>query len=188
MPLPVIPPQPDVPGSDDLAALPAGGCGRTLTTVQTISQLVKLRLHQTDLTDNTLETLPVIVILSSHSQLLTSGLYDGLALSADLAEDPLIAVCAVAELILRDEADQHDFETEILMNHHHKLPMSGVFPTAGVAIVPELLSLVITINPVFVPGLEQSKNSDIISPIFRYHLSPRADLRLPMTLFCFKLC
>ena len=108
MPLPVIPPQPDVPGSDDLAALPAGGCGRTLTTVQTISQLVKLRLHQTDLTDNTLETLPVIVILSSHSQLLTSGLYDGLALPADLAEDPLIAVCAVAELILSEEPGQHD--------------------------------------------------------------------------------
>ena len=125
VPLPVIPPQPELPGGDDLAALPAGGCSRTLTTVQTISQLVKLGLHQTDLTDNALETLPVIVILSSHSQLLTSGLYDGLALLADLAEDPLIAVCAVAELILRDEADKHDVETEILMiNNHHKLPLS----------------------------------------------------------------
>ena len=105
VPLPVIPPRPDLPWSDDLAALPAGGCSLTLTTVQTISQLVKLGLHQTDLTDNTLETLPVIVILSSHSKLLTSGLYDGLALLAELAEYPLIAVCAVAELILRDEAD-----------------------------------------------------------------------------------
>ena len=52
---------------------------------------------------------------------------------------------------------KHDVETEILMiNNHNKLPLSGVFPTAGVAMVPELLSLVITINPVFVPGLDQS--------------------------------
>ena len=116
VPLPLSPPQPQVPGCDLLAALPARGGGRALSTVETISQLdiLSLQVQQTDLTDDTLETLPVIVSLPSQTQLLCPCLYGGLTLPAVLGKDPLIAVCAVAELILSEEPGQHDqIETEI---------------------------------------------------------------------------
>ena len=77
------------------------------------------------------------------------------------------------------------------------LLLAGVFPTAGVATVPHLLRLVLTTEPVFVPRLEQSEYFNIkilpssyLVEILRlyYNLSPLADFRLPVTLFCFKLC
>ena len=108
MPPPLSPPQPPLPGPDLPPALPAGGGAGTLTAVQTSSQPDILGLQQAELTDDTVETLPVVVSLPSQCQLPAAGLYDGLALPADLAKDPLIAVPAVAELILSEEPDQHD--------------------------------------------------------------------------------
>ena len=112
MPPPLSPPQPPLPGPDLPPALPVGGGAGTLTAVLPSSQPDILGLQQAELTDDTVETLPVVVSLPlplpSQCQLPAAGLYDGLALPADLAKDPLIAVPAVAELILSEEPDQHD--------------------------------------------------------------------------------
>ena len=76
-----------------------------------------------------------------------------------LGKDPLITVCAVAEVIPSEEPGQHDNRLRRrYYNYLHNLRLSRDFPTAGVATLPHLLRLIIAVNPVFVPGRRREQS------------------------------